>query len=404
MSGKLLAFSIAAVVMLGGTPLSGQYSYLSHTKFIKGYIINNSGDSITGYIGKPSKNAKVAVLYFRKNDDLNPTKLSPADISHFGFTRSREKYYSVSVPLQEQRTQYFVKLVLDGPYPVYYYEFLGNKHMLIGNPARKVYDLFYPPDYDIPPDQPASEDKFTHTLRMAFSDNPVLLAGIGTISSDRNSVLKYLTGYYRDKGISYKSSSIHILTIKLGFMGGLGISNLNWGDYRQAKGMVISPGAGVSLSLFDRGIGLGISAEDCFSYATFHSDFEKDQDGQTDFSETFLKTAMNESRIGLTWRPEMKGKLSPFLTAGGAFTALISPSYDNYSQVSYDNDKTVYSSQNKNDLFSSKYFGGFIRTGVTLSKADHLISFFAGYSYLKGPGSGKLTSAQVGIQYELKLK
>jgi len=402
------SFVLILLLFLVGLPLSAQYSFAKKTKFVRGYIIYNSGDSVTGYVGKPERNSKISLISFKIGDiDQATVKISPIDAERFAFGHFSKVYYSEEIPMQDKRSLGFLKRIMEGPYPVYYYEFLSNQHILIKALDGKLYDLLYPPNYDVPVNFPAGENKFTHILNIVFSGNESLLAGIGTIRPDKNAVLEYLSKYYESNKIPYRIIGQPQFRIKAGIFAGAGIDWLTWKSMEGGKtsAATAAPSGGIYICFYDKVTGLGILVEDNLSYDRFHFSYTFGIPGvSTEYRETFLKTAVNNARLGFSWSKSSGSGITGFFETGGSFLTFINPGFDNY-EASLDIDtKVINSSRNNNVVVSSKYAGGFLRTGINFRVGKNTLTASLGGSYLAGSKDERMTSVTVGINYTMKFK
>jgi hypothetical protein len=407
MSSRFYSAILVFLLILWGGKASAQYNYVKQISYVNGYIITNSGDSINGYISKPGKNVRLSALSFKNSLSEKKRSVNPIEIKRFGFNSGRTVYVSADIPMQNERTPGFVKLIMDGPYKVMLYEFLKAEHVLISDPGNKVYDLTFPPDYDLPVTLPLGETRTAHILAQAFAGNNDLLGGIRSLRPEKREVIKYLSNYYRISNIEYKVTGVPIIAARAGIFAGINLDRLtvkpsNAGSVTSA---VISPTAGINLSLHEMNSGFGLFAENSVSLNKFHFSYSyPGSDSSTELRETFLNTLSDNTKIGFSWNPVMKGKIAPVFDAGGSFTVFLNPKAENYEETVLLNSDIVFSNYNTQQFTSTSYIGGFARAGLIFRTGKNLVSAKGGISYLKSKTGEKLVSVSAGLMYQFSIK
>jgi hypothetical protein len=80
----------------------------SQTKFQSGYIVENSGDTIVGYVENLKESESFLTCHFKSSETANPVEYSPEKIKAYGIFKGR-KYYSAKLENRMFFLAYLVK-------------------------------------------------------------------------------------------------------------------------------------------------------------------------------------------------------------------------------------------------------------------------------------------------------
>jgi hypothetical protein len=213
--------------------------------------------------------------------------------------------------------------------------------------------------------------------------------------------------YHNNTGKGYHTFGVKNLVLAAGFTAGI------TGDQYYVKALdntvrssySISPYGGLNISLYSKNTGVGVIAESSLSKKSFHYSYSIDNADLTSYFETFIETIYLNNRLGLSFSERKGNKLSPFFEIGGSASFFISPQYDNYFDLVYNDVNVVTSELDHEELHSDTYFGMYLRPGAALRiNARSVLKIAGEYSVSLGMDGEKLSIAGFSLIYQFKLK
>lgn len=112
----------------------------AQSDFREGYLITNSGDTITGLINYKGNKSNAKKCLFKADDNSEIQLFTPFDINAYRFVDS--KYYvSKQIKTDEITEQLFLEYLINGIVDVYYYRDEKGEHYLLENSESKLYFL-----------------------------------------------------------------------------------------------------------------------------------------------------------------------------------------------------------------------------------------------------------------------
>jgi hypothetical protein len=386
-----------------------QTSKVTGTGFFRGFIIINSGDSLTGYINVPDFMARTNWVQFKTDINSPVQAFNPYELSSFGSMNGQIRFKSIEVPVFEKTELSFVRVIVDGLYDIYSYKFLKYEHILLQGTDRKVYDVTNPPEIGKVSQGTTtiSREAFNSSLSLVFMGNPDLLLAINSLEPSRKSIIKNVTKYYDQKGMPYMVYDINQTDYSFGLIANMAAEIL----FIDTEGLNIKsfpalvPYAGISVSAINRMSGLGGIFETTLGYRALHYNIKEEFASTVLYYEVFQKAIISSSRLGLSVNPGSGKKYRPLIEAGASFSALLSSDYDNYLDIHDLTENVVYSTNDNNCVNSDTYYGGFIRAGISFkSSRNNFFKITAGFERLWDHDSEKISSVNVGFSYMFNLK
>ena len=374
------------------------------TGFFKGYIINNAGDSLTGYINVPYIETRTTWVLFKPDMNTLERSYNPYELTSFGSINGQIRFMSVEVPTVGNTDLSFVRVIVDGLYDIYVYKFLKYDHVLLQGTDRKLYDVTNPADSAklISGNTTISRQTFNNYLKIVFAGDPDLLVAVNSMEPSRNSIIKNVTRYYDQKGLPYTVYGIRQTCFSLGLTANVAAEKL----FIESEGLAVKsspsavPYAGISLSAINRRSGIGAILESTIGYRSLHYNIKEELSTAVLYYEVFQKAVLSYSRLGLAFNPGSGKRYSPLIEAGAAFSALLSSEYDNYTDLHDLTENIVYSTNDHTSINSDSYYGGFIRAGVLVkSSRNNSFRLTAGYDKLWDFDMESISSVSVGFSY-----
>lgn len=379
------------------------------TGFFRGYIISNSGDSLTGYINVPDLQSRTNWVLFKPDMNTLDRSFSPYELSSFGSINGQIRFVSVEVPVYEKTELSFVRVIVDGPYDIYSYRFLKYEHVLLQGTDKKIYDVTNPHDSAQAGrgNTTISRGSFNNYLKMVFEGDPDLLLAINSMEPSRKSIVKNVTRFYDQKGMPYLVYGIRQTDFSIGLTVNLAAEKL----FIESEGLNIKsfpslvPYAGVSLSAVNRRTGFGGILETAIGYRELHYNTMEELSTAVFYYEVFQKALLSYSRLGLTFNPASKERYRPVIEAGGSFSAILTSEYDNYIDILDLTENIAYSSNDNSEVNSDIYYGGFIRAGILIkSSRNNYYRLTAGFDKLWDFDTESISSVSVGFSYLFNAK
>lgn len=403
-------FGIKILVLLVFTYISlGKLYSQNNSGFSRGFIINNSGDTIDGYISDQYNESLVYSCLFKPTKSDHPTYLQPLEIKQFAFYKANKNFISSSIPKGTGDTTAFVRLLFDGTYDLLYYCQLNRyKHFLIRSPDSTITDISYP----------------------AFLTNEEYLAGMtsrkkykqqinsfcralsikeGSSEGPKpkiNSFIKYLENYQRASGEPYIIHYGIQRDFYSGFVTGvtfdrylLKIPTKSFQSFPEA-----SPYAGIYLRLMRKNAVSGILFQSSLGYKRYHYSYLTENNTSNEYYETFVKSLASISKIGLSVNLRSPALFKPYFECGGLLTVYINPKYDNYRDLLSISDNTAYSYHDQNELNSDPLYGAFIRMGIQMDlENNNIFKISGGYDFLTN-SDANVHSLDFSLIYMMKFK
>src|ERR1035437_5351305 len=133
-------FVLSILISISSTNLFSQH----FKKFNRGFIINNSGDTINGFIGNRYDKGPNFTCIFKPTKSDNLTQFGPKELKGFGYYSDNSFFIPTSFSLGIKDTLGFIRIIFDGTNDLLYYEMHGVKHFLIRGPDNVIHDITYP--------------------------------------------------------------------------------------------------------------------------------------------------------------------------------------------------------------------------------------------------------------------
>ena len=374
-------------------------------RFTRGYIINNRGDTIDGFIYKKHDNSPLFSCTFKPTKSDSSTQFGPKELKGFGIYADNQFFIPISFPLGIRDTLGFIRIVFDGPYDLLYYEMHGVKHFLTRGPDSAIHDIMYPSSFT---DEEylggmTSDLKYQTGIASFLPQHALSIEVEPNISS----FINYLKNYYNESAEPYVVYKGVKKDFYIGFVTGV---SFDWHVVKTTgKGFQSFPGpspyAGISLQLMNEYTIFGILFQSTLGYKTHHYSYETETLPSKNYYETFIKSLENTSRIGFSINLFPNTSLKPFIEGGGMFSIYLNPKYDNYRDQLFPSSNTSYSFHDQNELKSAPFYGAFFRTGLQLNlKNYNLLRCSGGYDFLTSSTSDKIHCIDFSIIYLMKLK
>lgn len=178
--------------------LSTNSVLFSQDNFLPGYLVNNEGDTISGFIdyGNPKSNAAYC-LFKRTRNDEKAERYNPEDLQFFRF-RNSKLYISKTINLKNISGRYFLEYLLDGIVEIYFlahpfkdyfliekdgklYELSNEEKILLGSNGRFVKHYATP---------------YSGVIHYVMQDAPTLSDEINELNFDHNSFIRIGKKYH----------------------------------------------------------------------------------------------------------------------------------------------------------------------------------------------------------------
>jgi hypothetical protein len=229
------------VVIIFITGLSNSYSQ----EFLKGYYINQTGDTIRGLIKYYDTEVIPDNLIFKKDSVSEEISLNPYQVKSYCLNNRNFDSYKISVceseknitdDLSNSETKtgiFFIERLTQGEPKLYYY--LGKervKHFFIkSNKDTVLNELKIIYSYNKNEENGANTEtvlpKYRGILKYYFNAYPELNSDIENLPYDKNSFIKLFVKYYKlTNQVVNVSKNREKVKFKWGLLGGISISSL----------------------------------------------------------------------------------------------------------------------------------------------------------------------------------
>jgi hypothetical protein len=376
--------------------------------FFRGYIITNSGDSISGLINMPSRKSRTSWVRFKPRMNESERSYDPYELSSFGSIDGSLIYKSIEIQIYDKTELSFVRQIVEGPYDVFAYRFLNYDHVLIRGSSGRIFDVTNPPDTSVAKGKVTiSRDKFNRYLGYVFAGDPEISVAIGSMKPTRNSIVKSVTRYYDQRGLPYQVFGIKQASFVFGFTAGAAVdkADILVADQEVTSSPAIAPYAGIQLGVSDRKSGLGVMAEASAAYRSLHYYFGTELPAATFYMEGFRKELLINTRLGITYKFHLDLPVKPVLEAGGVISASLSSDDENYMDLYVRNEDIVYSTMDRAPVMSDYFYGGFLCAGFILKVLNNnSVKITGGYERLSDFDGEKISSVRFGAVYLFKYR
>ena len=404
-SKRIFWFHLIILFTLFAVPICSfsQQTKFKGPDFFSGFIIKTSGDTIWGLLKVPYLDVRVTNFFFRETYNGINQLMEVFTVNQFGNRNGKIRFASIEIPLLNSSEISFVRLLVEGPYNVYFYKFIGIEHVMILGPSGRISDVTNPPA--LPSDQVRdirlSEESFNETLKSVFADDPELSATVGKFKPNHKSISKQLIRYYNEKGISYNSYGINVVGFIPGITAGVTFDRLVFDNGNDIQSSVVpSPYVGINLTFNNSGSAFYTFLENSLSFKSLHYTWLKEFPTTTEYNEVFLRSKVNITRAGFNYSIMPERRINPLIEAGGIVSVSLSSEYDNYKDILHTSDNMVYSYLNHDALHSSNYFGAFVRGGININLFNNkYLQLTGGYDYQFGANKEKQTSLTFSVLF-----
>ncbi|MFO7369648.1 MAG: hypothetical protein R6X09_05185 [Bacteroidales bacterium] len=199
----------------------------------KGYVIENSNDTIYGFIEFKGNKTNANVCVFRQDAKSEPLSFAPGDIKGYWFEGS--KYYiSKTVTVNNQEKLLFLEFLINGIVDMYYcFDGLADNFFVDAGDNRllelkKSQATEYYATYTkraIP-----NSKQYIGILKYVFKDSPEISKRVETIGLSRRSLIDVAYAYHKevcaDEAIIYAKRESDQTYIKTGVLSGVGFVTL----------------------------------------------------------------------------------------------------------------------------------------------------------------------------------
>ncbi|MDO1451472.1 outer membrane beta-barrel protein [Rhodocytophaga aerolata] len=377
---SLLSFLLISILLL--SPLYGQ------SDFRDGYIVTHNGDTLRGFVDNRTETKNARQVGFKSTLSGEVTKYDPTTINAYGLTGDK-MYEAKTIPVDSTSTQKaFVELLVKGKISLY--RFKNDGSLYIEKDAKPLQALYQTDIKVYRNGLPYIQIRknYIGTLQWYMSDCSQIQKKIDHAKLDYLSLMKIVDAYNhcgQEKG-SLRTKRKFIV-ISAGAVGGLQVSKMH--SSTEGRGLVeyinhaqfgysLQPSGGVFIKTNFPWITTKISlyAEGQYTKAHYSSNYVWTMPNAVVNYREELAYTLSYLRIPVLLRYTFpRGRIKPFVQAGGTFDFILSQSSRHISEQEWTNTKTVYTFENKPASFNPSFFYGTIGTGLEFSLSKKLWGF-----------------------------
>jgi len=169
----------------------------SQNDYRSGYIINNSNDTIYGFINYKGNKANAMKCVFKKEENSEEQEFSPNDIKAYRFINN--KFYVSKLLTSNSNEKLFLEMLIDGIVDIYYYRDNKGEHYLIDNGDGKLYELRNDEREVIINEQKYKRrsNEYIGMLKYFFSKAPALSKEIENTTLNHKSLINITQKYHK---------------------------------------------------------------------------------------------------------------------------------------------------------------------------------------------------------------
>lgn len=358
------------VLILFMLTISGPF--LAQTNFQPGYIINNTSDTIHGYIDNRSEIRNMRVCEFRTTENSETIEYFPGDIQGYRFNTGK---YFISKHLQTKNINdtVFVEFLLKGINNLYFYIKPNFNAYYLESEKTGLVEL-EENEVEIEKDGQvylAKQKRYIGWLTYAFSDCKEILEEINKTNLNHKNLIQISKKYHdyvcTDEACIIYEKKLSVLRIEIKPLIGLAISDISYRNtlFDQVKfQQSAAPTLGVGFNIFIPRF------NDKFSLQTnlaFRKDYFYGEEVLTHELNTrkanyyHIHNTNMQLSLGLKYTYP-KGRFRPEFQVGAFDIIPLKNRITHYEEVNYLN--TINTSKHNYEVFSSNQFGLFGAIGV----------------------------------------
>jgi len=373
--------------------------------FRKGYIVNNEGDTIYGYLDyRGNKSSAVKCLY--KSDlKQDPIVYKPSDIKCYRFIDG--KYYvskSLSDSLASEKL--FLEYIINGIADIYYYRDINGEHYFIDKGDGKLIPLKSETQTIKQGNITYSRDskEYVGTLKYLMADAPSISSEIDNSTLSHKSLIKVAQDYH---GVVCTSGECIVYEKKIGkskttfgFIGGIALYTMSSsdrlsGDDEYLKDNHFSGNLSPNIGVFIKSNFPTVNEKMFFQYDLTYSNQDLTSSSSIEypydyrifqFDQSIKRQSINQSFMFKFERQQ--GVLRPFWGLGGFFNYYFSTDYIlHVTDMSIGG--TIYGNYYSYDSpFNDVDYGASLTTGCNFVALNRLMFFDVKYQLGFGQGMG----------------
>ncbi len=377
-------------------------------RYLKGFLINQKGDTISGFLGKPDRKTLNMSVNFKPGRHESPVKMTPAEITAFGSPPSNSIFSAVQIPSGKKELTAFSRLLVDGKYDLLYYERLGVRHFLIRKPDSYVYDIYYP--HALSSKEYLSGlsgmRKFRQSADSIFTGEASNIQ-LKNIRPSINSMVKLFRENHENLGepfkVYYNPRMIYYAGVTAGVKFDRYLVNVTNNGFKSFSSP--SPYAGLVAWILNKNREVGLVAETTFGIFKHNYSYLISEPLSNDYYETSLTGFSSISRLGLMMNPLPALKSKLFIDCGPQAGLLINQKYENYVNKVSIEDNTVLSYNNQEKLNSGFFYGAYIRAGVIpYIRGLGPLKASAGFELMRNPENVRINAINISCTYYRRSK
>jgi hypothetical protein len=354
---------------------------LAQADFRKGYIVNNAGDTLTGFIDYRENAKAFQSCDFKDSKSQIITAYSPKEIKGYGFLHDKI-FESRKIAISE--TPVFLEALVKGPANLYTFkgtfwlEKGGSDLQQLTNEARETYvdgqKIL------------KNSNQYIATINMLLNDCPDLRSSIQNVSLRERSLTNLIEKYNKCKGatiVAFKSEKPWAV-LKAGITGGLNISHLSFqekyskweylhGSFEQST----VPLFGISLNLISPRISERFSLQTDALYSSPKYIHDTFYDRSTNTQENHVVIELQQLKVPISIRYTLAEKdVTPYFNFGISNTFHLSSSSTLESKTVVKQTNQTFSSKGEAFLMKKTQFGFWAGIGLQKSLGSKLAGFF----------------------------
>lgn len=377
---SLLSFILISILLL--SPLYGQ------SDFRHGYIVTHNSDTLRGFVDNRTETKNARQVSFKSTLSGEVVKYDPTTIQAYGLTGDK-MYEAKTIPLDSTSTEKaFVELLVKGKISLY--RFKNDGRLYIEKDAKPLQALYQTDIKVYRNGLPYIQIRknYIGTLQWYMADCSQIQKKIDHAKLDYLSLMKLVDAYNhcgQERG-SLRTKR-KFMVISAGAVGGLQISKMH--SSTEGRGLVEyinyaqfgysrQPSGGVFIKTNFPWITTKVSlyVEAQYTKAHYYSNYVWTMPNAVVNYREELSHTLSYLRLPVLLRYTFpRGRVKPFVQAGGTFDFILSQSSRHISEQEWTNTKTVYTFENKPVTFNPSFFYGTIGTGLEFSLSKKLWGF-----------------------------
>lgn len=377
---SVLSLLLISILLL--PPLYGQ------SDFRQGYIVTHNSDTLRGLVDNRTEAKNARQVGFKSTLSGEVVKYDPTTINAYGFTGDK-MYEAKTIPHDSTSSEKaFVELLVKGKISLYHFKEDGR--LYIEKDAKPLQALY---QTDIKVYQNGlpyiqTRKNYIGTLQWYMADCSHIQKKIDQAKLDYLSLMKLVDAYnHCGQEIRSLRTKRKFMVISAGAVGGLQSSKMH--SSTESRGLIEyinhaqfgsshQPFGGMFIKTNFPWITTKVSlyVEAQYTKAHYHTDYVWTMPNALVNYREELAYTFSYLRLPVLLRYTFpRGKIKPFVQAGGTFDFVLSQSGRHISEQEWTNTKTVYTFENKPASFDRSFFYGTLGTGLEFSLSKKLWGF-----------------------------